>query len=73
MSSQTLSEKFSEIDRDIETIKQKLKSLDGTIHNPRASAKDVFNAERNVHIYMDMLSDLMLQRRDALEQMGQTE
>lgn len=73
MSSQTLSEKLSEIDRDIETIKQKLQSLDGTIHNPRASAKDVFNAERNVHIYMDMLSDLMLQRRDALEQMGQTE
>lgn len=73
MSSQTLSEKLSEVDRDIETIKQKLQLLDGTIHNPRASAKDVFNAERNVHIYRDMLSDLMLQRRDALEQMGQTE
>lgn len=70
MNSQTPAEKLSEIDRDMEIIRKKLHALNRIVHNPKASAKDVFTAEGNVHKYNDMLSDLMLQRKDALEQMG---
>ena len=73
MGTQTPQEALSAIDREIERIREELKRLDGIKHNPRASAKKVFEAERNALIYMSMLSDLWFQKRHILEQIEKTE
>lgn len=73
MNSQTPAEKLSEIDRDMEIIRKKLHALNRIVHNPKADGKSVFNAERDTLIYMSMLTDLWVQKKYVLDEIGHTE
>ena len=73
MNNQNPTEKLSEIDRDMETIRKRLRELDRVVHNPKASPKLVYAAERNTLIYMSMLEDLWIQKKYVLEEIGHTE